>query len=180
MLLYLIADLQLAQANESAKSFQGREVVERLQRILGVARDELHDAQDSQMAEAIKSPHPIDPAITAGAKVYLDTKDLPITYANVNPTRGNLVHRYIGPCEIVQIGGNGIELDLPQNMTIYDTVNVSRLKVDRTDDSRVAWWLPPPPVRTSHAGTRYIVESIAKHRPSSDGTSWECEVKWEG
>jgi len=57
-----------------------------LQRILGVAGDELHDAQDKQTAQANKSRRPIDPAITAGAKVFLDTKDLPITYANVDPT----------------------------------------------------------------------------------------------
>jgi hypothetical protein len=57
-----------------------------LQRILGVARDELRDAQDKLMAEANKSRRPIDPAITTGAKVFLDTKYLPITYANVNPT----------------------------------------------------------------------------------------------
>jgi hypothetical protein len=65
-------------------------------------------------------------------------------------------------------------------MAIHDTVNVSRLKVDRTDDSRVAWRQPPPPVRTSRAGTSYVVESIVNHRPNSDGTGWEYEVKWEG
>jgi len=84
--LDLIADLQRPQANESAKTLQGRELVERLQRILGVARDELHDAQDKQTAEVNMSRHPIDPAMTTGAKIFLDTKDLPITYANVNLT----------------------------------------------------------------------------------------------
>jgi len=63
---------------------------------------------------------------------------------------------------------------------IYDTVNVSTLKVDHTDDSRIAWRPPPPQVQTSRAGTSYVVESIAKHRPSSDRTSWEYKVKWEG
>jgi hypothetical protein len=147
---------------------------------LGVARDELRDAQDIQTAEANKSRRPIDPAITTGGKVFLDTKDLPITYANVNPTRHKLVHRYIGPYEILRICRMAVELDLPNDMTIHDTVNVSRLIVDRTDDSRIAWRLPPAPVWTSRAGTSYVVESIAKHRPSSDGTSWEYKVKWEG
>jgi len=151
-----------------------------LQRILAVARDELRDAQDKQTAEAKKTRRPIDPAITASVIVFLDTNDLPITYANVNPTRRKLVHRDIGPYEILQIGGNAVEQDLPNNKTIHDTVNVSRLKVDRTDDSRNAWGPPPPPVWTSRAGTSYIAESIAKRRPSSDGTSWEYEVKWEG
>jgi hypothetical protein len=156
--LDLIADLQRPQAKESAKTLQGREFVERLQRILEVSRDELRDAQDQQMAEANKSRSPIDPAITAGAKVFLDTKDLPVTYANVNPTRRKLVHRYIGPYEILRIRGNAVELDLPNDMMIHDTVNVSRLKIDRTDNSRIAWRPPPPPVRTSRAGTSYVVE----------------------
>jgi hypothetical protein len=175
-----MADLQRLQANESAKILQGHEFVKRLQRILGVARDELRDAQDLQTAEANNSQRPIDPAITVCAKGFLDTKDLPITYANVNPTRRKLVHCYIGPYEILRIRGNAAELDLPNDLTIHDTVNVSRLKVDCTDDSRIAWRLPPAPVRTSRAGTSYLVESIAKHRPSSDGTSLEYEVKWKG
>jgi len=74
--LDLIADLQRQQANESTKTLQGCELVERLQHTLGVARDELRDAQDKQTAEVNKSRHPIDPAITASAKVFLDTKDL--------------------------------------------------------------------------------------------------------
>jgi hypothetical protein len=77
--LDLIADLQRLQANESPKTLQGREFVERLHCILGVARDELRDAEHIQTAEANKSRPPIDRAITAGAKVILDTKDLPIT-----------------------------------------------------------------------------------------------------
>ena len=151
-----------------------------MQRIFGVARDELRDAQDKQAAQANESQCQIDPAITAGAKVFLDTEDLPITYANVNPTQHKLVHPYIGPYEILRIRGNAVEVDLPNDMTIHDTGNVSRLKVDRTDDSMIAWRRPPPPVWTSHADTSYIVESIANHRPSSNGTSWKYEVKWEG
>jgi len=72
-----------------------------LQRILRVASDELGDAQDKQMAEAKESRRPIDSAITASVIVFLERKDLPITYANVNPTRRELVHRYIGPYEIL-------------------------------------------------------------------------------
>jgi hypothetical protein len=99
--LDLIADLQRPQANESARTLQGRKFVEQLQRILGVARDELRDTQDKQTAEANKSRCPINPAITAGAKLFLDTNDLPITYANVNPTQCKLVHRFIGPYKIL-------------------------------------------------------------------------------
>jgi len=53
--LDLIAHLQWPQANESAKTLQGREFIERLQHILGVARDELHEAQVKQTVEANQS-----------------------------------------------------------------------------------------------------------------------------
>jgi hypothetical protein len=65
-------------------------------------------------------------------------------------------------------------------MAIHDAVNVSRLKDDCTDDSRVAWQQPRLPVRTSRVGTSYVVKSIVNHRPNSDGTGCEYEVKWEG
>jgi len=89
----MIADLQRPKANDSVETCQGRKFVAELQWIVVVARDELYDAREKQMVEAIKSRPPIDSSITAGAKVFLDTKDLPIIYANVNPTRLNLVHR---------------------------------------------------------------------------------------
>jgi len=92
----------------------------------------------------------------------------------------NLVHRYIGLYKILQIRGNTVQPDLPNDMTIYDTVNVSRLKVDRTDDSWVTWRPPPLPVWTSPVGTSYVVQSIANHHPSSEGTGWEYQVKWKG
>jgi len=41
-----IADLQRLQANQSARTLQGRKFLEQLQRISGVTRDELRDAQD--------------------------------------------------------------------------------------------------------------------------------------
>lgn len=91
--LDLITDLQLPQANESAKPLQGHEFPKRWQHILGVARDGLRDAQDNPKAEANMSHGPINPAITAGASVFLDSEDLPIRYANFSPMRRKLVHR---------------------------------------------------------------------------------------
>jgi len=52
--LDIIADLQQPQGSEIAKTLQGRKFVEHLQSILVVIRAELHDAHDTQMAEAIK------------------------------------------------------------------------------------------------------------------------------
>jgi len=120
------------------KTLQGRQFVERLQPNSGAACDELRDTQDKQTAEANKSQRPIDPTITAGGNVFSDTKNLPITYTKVNPARRKLVHHYIGPPEILRIRGNTIELDLPYDITIYNTVMVSTLKVAHTDDCRIA------------------------------------------
>jgi hypothetical protein len=47
-----MADLQPPQDNESGNTLKHPEFVESLQRMLGVARDELHDAQDHMMASA--------------------------------------------------------------------------------------------------------------------------------
>jgi hypothetical protein len=175
-----IEDLQRPQANASANTFQGSEFVEQLQHIMGGTMNELRDAQDEQMPEANTSQSPIDPAINCGAKVFLDTQDLPITNANVNPIRCKLVNHDIGPYKILRICRNAVKLDLPNDMTIYDTVNVSRLKVDCTDDSRVIGWPLPPPVRTRCMGTSYVVQSITNHHLSSEGTGWKYTVNWEG
>jgi len=118
MPLDVIEHLKRPQPNESAETLESREFVERLQSIFVVTRDELREVQDKQTAEANKSWCPIDPDITAGAKVFLDTKDLWITYANVNPTWRKLVHRYIGPYQILHIHRNAVELDLPNDMMI--------------------------------------------------------------
>jgi hypothetical protein len=83
------------------------------------------------LAEANKTGRSIDPSITPSVTVFSDTLDLPITYDNVNPTENKLVKRVIGPHKILQICRNTVELDLPTDMTIYDTHNVRSLKADR-------------------------------------------------
>jgi hypothetical protein len=66
------------------------------------------------------------------------------------------------------------------DMRIRNVFNVSRLTADRTNEERI-YITPPSPVRTSRAGTSYVIEAIVGHRPNEDkeGT-WEYEVKWEG
>ena len=174
------ADLQLWQANKSGKTWKGCQYVDQLQCIMGVARNELHDAQDTQRAEADVSPCSIDSAVTSSPTVLLDSINLPISYTNVNTTWCNLVQHYIWTYEIRSICRNALELDLPNTMIIYDTVNVSRFKVDHTDASRVTWCPLPPPVCTRHVGTSYVVQSVTENRPSSEGTVLEYDVKWEG
>jgi hypothetical protein len=167
----------------SASTLRGREFSDRLERLLGAAHDALLDAQDRQTVEANRHRQPVDKRIKVGAKVFLDAKDLPITYANVRPNRRKLIYRYLGPYEIVRmVNPNAVELDFPNDMKIHDVVNVSRLKVDRTDSlSERIYVTPPPPVRTSRTGTTHIIEAIVGHRPDEDKRAgWKYHVKWEG
>lgn len=73
-----------------------------------------------------------------------------------------------------------MKLDLLHSMTMYDTVNIDRLKVDHLDNPRITW-LPLPPLVWRHfSGTNDIVKSIGNLQHSSTETSWQYEVKWEG
>jgi hypothetical protein len=115
--------------------------------------------------------------------VFLDSKDLPITYANVNPNRRQLVHRYLGPYKVIKfVGPNAVELELPNDMRIHDVVNVGRLKIDNTRNAErisVPPPPPPPPVRATKTGNTFAVERILEHLPDAEG-SWQYKVKWEG
>lgn len=169
------------QQHRSGSAMQGSQFVDRLQRLLLVAQDNLRDAQDNQAVEANKHRQPTPPEIKKGAMVFLDAKNLPITYANVSPGKRKLIHRFIGPYKIVRmINQNAVELDLPKDMKIHDVVNVSRLKLDKTTRERI-YITPPPPVRTSRGGTSYIIERIVDHRPETKNKkNMEYLVKWEG
>jgi hypothetical protein len=170
-------------AKPSASTLKGQEFADRLERLLGTAHDALLDAQDGQVAEANRQRQPVDKRIKVGASAFLDAKNLPITYANVRPNRRKLIHRYLGPYKIVRmVNSNAVELDLPNDMKIHDVVNVSRLKVDRTDNSNERIYVTPlPPVRTSRSGTTHIIEAIVGHRPDEDKRAgWKYHVKWEG
>ena len=62
------------------------------------------------------------------------TIDLPMTYANQDCSRRKLLHQRAGPYKIINFSGpNAVELELLADITIYDTVNVSRLKKYITD-----------------------------------------------
>jgi hypothetical protein len=176
-----IASTAMRARAQSIAALQGTKFVDHLERILHVAQDRLIEAQDVQAAEANRHRQPVDRRICVGARVFLDAKDLPITYANVRPNRRKLVHRYLGPYMIVRmVNPNAVELELPNDMAIHDVVNVSRLKLDRTNDERI-YVTPPPPVRTSRSGTTHIIEAIVGHRPYEDKRAgWKYHVKWEG
>jgi hypothetical protein len=68
----------------------------------------------------------VDRRLKVVGMVFLDAKDLPITYANVRPNRQMLIHRYLDPYTIVKmVNPHAVEQDLPNDMQIHDMVNVS-------------------------------------------------------
>jgi hypothetical protein len=59
----------------------------------------------------------------------LSTKNLTITYTNLDPSRRNLQLPWAGPFKIIKFRGrNAVELELPADMTIHDPVNIGRRK----------------------------------------------------
>jgi len=169
LLLGIIADYQQQQANEWAKTLQHHEFIEQLRCIFAVASHEPHYAQDNYMADATMSQCLIDPAITAVMKILLSSNDLPITYTNMNLTQCKLEHGYIWPYWILQIHRNAIQLDIPNDMKVYDAGNISRSIAECTDDVMVAWQQPPPLIWTHPGQSNYDVQSIKSHQSSSDG-----------
>jgi len=145
-----------------------------------VARDEQRNAQNNQMAEATKSWRPVDPAITAGAKVFLDTKDMPLTYGKCLPhpeLTGKLLH-----CPIRDPTNMRKPLRT-RSATQYDNLwHSERQQAQSWPHRRFYGCLAaaasasmdqPCQHKLSHRINR-------KHWPSSDGSSWHHEVKLEG
>jgi len=124
-------------------------------------------AWDTQSAEHYQSQCLINHAITTGAKVFLDEMDWPVTYADINPTRWKLIHPEVGAHWIVWICENAIDLDLTNNITTFDEVNISLLPAHRMEDSSVPCWQPPPILQTRHPSTSNLIEFNANHQPRS-------------
>ena len=61
--------------------------------------------------------------------MIFSTKALPISYANHDPSLWNLQHPWARPYNIIKFDGpNAVELELPADITIHNTVNISRNK----------------------------------------------------
>lgn len=87
--------------------------------------------------------------------------------SNVNPTVPQVVHGYIGPFEMLRISWNAVQLDLPDEMVIYEKVNFSILTVDHTDDCSIVWQSLPHLLPASGMAPSHDVQSIRNHRTSS-------------
>ena len=124
------------------------------------ATDCLQEDQDSQTAEPYKSWRPC--TLEVGNLVMLSTKDLPITYVNQDPVCWKLQYLWARPYKVIEFWGpHAVELQLLADMTIYDTINISRLK-KYTADPASERPPPPPSILTirNNDGTAYFHMSL--------------------
>jgi len=159
----------------------GTEYAERLVKILRMLREQMEETQLSMVTEANehRQPHPF----RIGDSVFLDTRLLPVGYANVNPTAYDSAnsrkfqHPYAGPFTILRMAGkNACLLNIPSHWRLHLVFNVGQLKLSKVD--RTCEHPPPPPLRST-ATVEYEVKSIRKHRGTTV-RDLEYLVKWVG
>jgi hypothetical protein len=104
---------------------------------------------------------------TTRDKVFLNTRKLPIDYANMFSASRKLQHRFTSPFTLgKQHGKNAFELeDFPVHWKLHNVFNVDRLKLDTSDKNPTL--LPLLPLRSIlHLGEEFEVEAILDHRGS--------------
>jgi len=158
------------------------EYAERLVKILRMLRERMEETQLAMVTEANehRQPHPF----RVGESVFLDTRLLPVGYANVNSPSANdntnsrkFQHPYAGPFTILRAAGeNAFVLDIPSHWRLHPVFNVSRLKPSKVDQTREH---PPPPPLRSTAAVEYEVESVLEHKGSTV-RDLRYLVKWVG
>jgi hypothetical protein len=154
---------------------------------LSVLQNCLRQAQAAMTTEANKSRRPHE--FQAGDRVWLNSKDLPLSYGAAAPGEEGdgarlsrtLQQRYVGPYTLgKQRGPNAFPLtDLPEHLRISKTRNVGSFKPYEVDESRPQ--APPPPVRVTKAGgTEFAVDEIEDWRVNPDDGKPRFQVRWVG
>lgn len=146
----------------SARGLHGDEFGQRLKAILQTSRISLQNTQDQQTASANEKRRPT--TVRAGDSVFLSTKRLPHTYANVSDESTKLRHLYAGPFTITKmVNDNAARLDIPRGLDISKSQNVSYLKEDNTGGNRGS--APQPPLRRVRGQEEgiYEVEKVVEH-----------------
>jgi len=147
-------------------SEEGFAYAEKLSKTLRMLRERMEETQVAMTAEANEKcqPHPF----RVGDEVFLDTRLLPIGYANVTGTANDsnnsrkFQHPYAGPFKLLKkVGENAFVLDIPRHWRLHPVFNVARLKPSKDDRSHEH---PPPPPLRSTATVEYEVETIREHR----------------
>jgi transposase InsO family protein len=162
-------------------SEEGASYAEKLAKTLRMLRERMEESQVAMTAEANekRQAHPF----RVGDEVFLDTRLLPIGYANVTGTANDsnnsrkFQHPYAGPFKLLKKAGeNAFVLNIPTHWHLHPVFNVARLKPSRVDRNREH---PPPPPLRSTATAEYEVEAIQEHRGTTV-RDLEYLVKWVG
>ena len=171
----------LAPGPRTPASKSGTEYVENLAKIVRMLRERMEETQLAMVSEANehRQPHPF----RVGDSVFLDTRLLPVGYANVNAAANDarnsrkFQHPYAGPFTLLKKAGeNAFVLDIPAHWRLHPVFNVARLKLSKVDNSREH---PPPPPLRSTATAEYEVEAILGHSGSTV-RDLKYLVKWVG
>jgi hypothetical protein len=172
----------LAPDPRTPDSESGTTYAERLSKILRMLRERMEKAQLTMTTEANekRQAHPF----RVGDEVFLDTRLLPIGYANVtgaandNNNSRKFQHPYAGPFKLLKkVGENAFVLDIPAHWRLHPVFNVSRLKPSRVDRTREH--PPPPPLRSTGTAVEYEVEAIINHKGTTV-RNLKYLVKWVG
>jgi len=134
----------LAPGPRMPNSRPGMEYAERLVKILRMLHERMEEAQLTMVTEENehRQLHPFQ----IGDSVFLDTRLLPVGYANVNSTAndsGNsqkFQHPYAGPFTILKSAGeNAFVLDITALWRLHPVFNVARLKLQYLIKSLHDW-----------------------------------------
>jgi hypothetical protein len=146
------------------------------------ARDNLLKAQVAQKKYA--DQHRREETFAVGDEVLLSTRDLQLVADKQQKRAAKLTARFIGPFKIARvINDNAYELDLPPQLRIHPTTNISKLRRYRRSpaqfDDRPQPHNRPPPDCTDAAGDgQWVVERILASRRV--GKQMYYLIKWQG
>jgi transposase InsO family protein len=149
------------------------------------ARENLQRAQADQKRHADKHRREVHYAV--GDLVLLSVRDLKFTSPADLRRSAKFAARFVGPFAVKRIiNDNAYELDLPPELRVHPTQNVSKLRRWTASPDRFAGrpqpHARPPPAVTDAAGNEeYDVERIlAQRRTGRGGRVTEYLVKWVG
>ena len=145
------------------------------------ARDNLLKAQAMQKRYA--DQHRRAETFAVGDEVLLSTRDLQLVADKQQKRAAKLTSRFIGPFKIARvINDNAYELELPPQLRIHPTTNVSKLRRYRHSpaqfDGRPQPHNRPAPECTDAAGDQWEVERIIASRRVGRRTYYL--IKWQG
>jgi hypothetical protein len=169
-------DLMIQTVIEAPRSHSAVDFATRQQHNLQQAKDSLIRARDTQKEQYNRQHLPHD--FTVGDLVYLDTRDLPITYANNTEERSRkLQDRFAGPFTIVATSAspNAWVLDTPEAWKVHQPFNISRFKTDTSERDRQQH--PPAIIHTARGSEYWIQKIVAQEK---QGNRWMYRVRWTG